>query len=124
MNDPALFDADHLMVRRRCEVCGGALSLVFTHTYVVRRQCWVKIGATNRPNRRFNELARYDWRKYVLSPPTMDWHAPLHRVAVIDANVEHELHSRFMDAHVIGEWFLETLSIRKYMEEVNHDAST
>lgn len=124
MNDPALFDFAHLVVPRRCDVCGGALSLSFTHTYIVRRQCWVKIGATNRPRARFNELARYDWRKYVLSPPAMDWHQPLHRVLVIEANIEHALHAMFADYHVRGEWFLETLTIRKFLEEVDHAQAT
>lgn len=103
--------------RRRCQVCGGALSLEFTHTYVVQRQWWVKIGATNRPRQRFNELARYDWRKYIISPAGMDWHEPLSTVLVLEGNIEHELHERFAGQHVAGEWFLPHDTLADWLRE-------
>lgn len=115
---PALFDAEHLVVPRRCGVCGGALSVTHTHTYVVQRQVWVKIGATSKPRRRINELARPAWTQHILSPRGMDWQAPLFTRAVLEADIEHELHARFAEFHVRGEWFLETLTIRRWLEEV------
>lgn len=115
---PTLFDASHLLVPRRCEVCGSALCINFTHTYVVQRQVWIKIGATNNPRRRINELSRPAWRQHILYPRGMDWCAPLFPLAVINADNEHELHARFAEFHVIGEWFTDNLTIRRWLEEV------
>jgi hypothetical protein len=92
-------------VRRRCQVCGGALSVRCTHTYAVQRQGWVKIGATSDPRRRINELRRPAWRKHILSPAGMDWLEPLVTLGLIVGDVEHELHPRFAELHVFGEWF-------------------
>lgn len=107
---------DHL--RNRCFVCGGALSLAFDWTYVVQRQGWVKIGATDRPRQRCNELARVDWRKYILSPEGMDWTEPLIALTVIGGNIEHEMHQRFRKQHVVGEWFLPDAEMKEWIEEV------
>lgn len=115
---PTLFDADHLLVRRLCEVCGQALSVGHTHTYVVQRQVWLKIGATNKPRRRINELARPAWRQHILYPRGMDWYAPLYTRALIGVDIEHEMHARFAEFHVIGEWFTDNLTIRRWLREV------
>lgn len=101
-----------------------ALSIVHTHTYVVQRQVWIKIGATSRPKKRVQELSLFAWHKYVHSPRHMDWTQPLHLRAMLDGDMEHDLHVRFSDAHVIGEWFLETLAIRRWIEEVTYSART
>jgi len=92
--------------RRRCTVCGCALSVIHEWTYIVQRQGWVKIGATNKPRRRINELARPAWIQHVLSPPEMDWSAPLVALVVLGGDAEHDLHRDFVEQHVIGEWFL------------------
>lgn len=118
---PTLFDADHLMVRRRCEVCGQALVVEHTHTYVVQRQVWLKIGATNMPRRRVNELSRPAWKQHILYPRGMDWDQPLYGLAIIERDIEHETHARFAEFHVIGEWFTDNLTIRRWLEEVRHD---
>lgn len=104
--------------RKRCRVCGCALSLNFTHTYIVQRQWWVKIGATDMPRRRINELARPAWVKHIIYPAGMDWHEPLSVHAVLEQNLEHELHQRFQKQHVIGEWFLPDDELRAFIEEV------
>lgn len=115
----ALFDVpEEWWHRRRCTVCGCALSVTFDYTYIVQRQGWVKIGATNRPRARANELARYDWRKYVLSPEGMDWHEPLIVLAVLGGDIEHETHQRFQKQHVVGEWFLPDADLKEWIEEV------
>lgn len=115
---PTLFDADHLVVHRRCPVCGVALCIIHTHTYVVQRQVWIKIGATSRPRKRMNELARVDWKNYCLSPRGMDWTQPLIRHAMIERDIEHEAHVMFEEYHVIGEWFTDNATIRRWIEEV------
>ncbi len=91
---------------RQCPVCGGALSVTHTHTYVVQRQDWIKIGATSNVRRRINELRRPAWTKHLLSPDGMDWHRPLATLAVLEGDTEHQLHERFADSHARGEWFL------------------
>lgn len=115
---PTLFDAEPLMVRRLCVTCRQALSVTHTHTYVVQRQVWIKIGATNKPRRRLNELARPAWRQHILYPRGMDWNAPLHVHAVVEADIEHEAHVRFAEYHVVGEWFTDNAMIRRWVEEV------
>ncbi len=118
MSHPALFDCEHLWVHRRCQVCGGALSVQHAHTYVVQRQVWIKIGATDKPRRRINELSRPAWTQHILSPRGMDWHAPLRTVVVLDGDHEHYLHDRFAEFHARGEWFWDTLAIRRWIQEV------
>lgn len=104
--DEPLFEVpESLWVRRRCTVCGGALSVTCSHTYAVQRQGWVKIGATSDPRRRINELRRPAWTKHLLSPAEMDWREPLLTLGVLVGDVEHELHQRFAEHHVLGEWF-------------------
>lgn len=115
---PTLFPVpDDWWVRRRCEVCGQALSAVHTHTYVVQRQVWIKIGSTNKPRRRINELRRPAWAKHILHPPGMDWGLPLITHAVILGDTEHQLHRRFAEFHVTGEWFTDNLTIRRWLQE-------
>lgn len=118
MSQPALFDAEHLMVRRRCEVCGVALSIRHTHTYVVQRQAWIKIGATSRPRKRLNELARVNWANYCLWPRGMDWTQPMHTLALLDRDIEHETHRLFAEHHARGEWFWDCAPIRRWLREV------
>ena len=105
-------------VRKRCPICKCALSIQHEFTYVVQRQWWVKIGATNRPRKRMNELARVDWKNYCLWPEGMDWTEPLLQHAMIDGDIEHDLHQRFQKQHVIGEWFLPDAELREWIEEV------
>lgn len=114
----ALFEVpEHLWRRRRCQVCGGALSVQHQHTYVVQRQGWVKIGATSNVRRRVNELARPAWSSHILSPVGMEWDQPLHVVRQIDGDIEHELHLRFRSCHVRGEWFLPDKAMRKWLND-------
>lgn len=103
--------------RRRCTVCGCALSVQHTHTYVVQRERWVKIGATDKPRRRINELSRPAWTQHIVSPPEMDWEAPLVTLMVMVRDIEHELHQRFADQHVIGEWFHPGGSLEEWLAE-------
>jgi hypothetical protein len=118
MDESALFDVpDEWWVRRRCQVCGQALRVTHTHTYVVQRQVWIKIGATNKPRRRINELARPAWRQHILYPRGMDWYAPLHTHAIIEADIEHRAHDLFAEYHVIGEWFTDNPTIRRWIKE-------
>ena len=104
--------------RRRCQVCGVALSIRHEYTYIVQRQWWVKIGATDRPRKRLNELARVDWVNYCLSPLGMDWTEPLIVHGMVGGDFEHESHVRFQKQHVIGEWFLPDDDLREWIEEV------
>lgn len=116
---PVLFDVPESFWKRRlCQVCGQALSVVHTHTYVVQRQVWIKIGATNLPRRRINELSRPAWTKHILSPRGMDWYAPLHTHVVLDGDIEHEMHERFSEHHARGEWFWDCGPIRRWLREV------
>lgn len=100
---------------RRCPVCSCRLAQVMSHTYVVQRQGWVKIGATSNVRRRLNELARPAWTKHLLSPDGMDWLEPLLTLAVLEVDVEHDLHERFAAAHAVGEWFLPDLAMREWL---------
>lgn len=120
MTEPdTLFDVpEEWWVRKRCTVCGVALCIVHTHTYVVQRQWWVKIGATSRPRKRLNELARVDWKNYCLWPEGMDWTEPLRLHVMYENDYEHDLHKRFYKQHVIGEWFLPDDEMHQWIEEV------
>lgn len=114
-----LFDVpDEWWVYRRCPVCGCAVSRTHEYTYVVQRQVWIKIGATNKPRRRLNELARPAWSKHILHPPGMDWTEPLTVHAVVGGDVEHELHRLFSDLHATGEWFYNDALIHDWLKEV------
>lgn len=103
---PELFDTTDLWRYRQCRVCKGALSRKYPFTYLVSRQQWIKIGGTNNPRRRINELSRLDWAQYVLWPEGMDWTRPVARLLVVEQEWEHELHIQFAEYHVTGEWFL------------------
>lgn len=117
--DVALFDVpEEWWRRRRCRVCGGALSVVHGYTYVVQRQWWVKVGATNKPRRRLGELARPAWIKHLLSPPGMDWTEPLEVLAVVGGDVEHDLHAELAGAHVVGEWFERTPVLEAWLADL------
>lgn len=113
-----LFDAEPLTIHRRCTVCGVALSIQHTHTYVVQRQVWIKIGATSRPRKRMNELARVDWANYCLWPRGMEWTQPLHHLAMLEQDIEHETHRLFAEYHAVGEWFWDCAPIRRWLREV------
>jgi hypothetical protein len=94
----------------RCGVCGGWLQRPVPPpdarvTYVVQRQRWVKIGMTGNLRERLNVLSRSTEGCLTVHPYGMTWTAPLHLRAVIDGDVEHELHERFADCHANGEWF-------------------
>lgn len=113
-----LFDVpDDWWHRRRCQVCGGALSVTCTHTYVVQRQGWVKIGASSNLARRVSELRRPVWTKHLISPQDMDWDEPLIVHGVIEGDVEHQLHQRFAAAHITGEWFMPNAEMRSWLTE-------
>lgn len=94
----------------RCEVCGGWIHRPVPPpdsrvTYVVLREHWVKIGMTGNLRERLNVLSRSTEGCLTVHPHGMNWTAPLHLMAIIDGDVEHELHERFADAHAAGEWF-------------------
>lgn len=72
-------------------------------TYVVERDGYVKIGTTRHLRLRIQRLAQSDGGG-VLVPPQMDPQAPLRLLGILSAP-EHECHERFVDCHVIGEWF-------------------
>lgn len=117
--DPTLFDVpESFWKRRRCTVCGCALSVQYEYTYIVQRGVWVKIGATNKPRRRINELSRPAWAKHIMHPPGMDWTKPLHTLLVVGGDVEHELHRMFEPLHQIGEWFYNDYTIHDWIKEV------
>jgi hypothetical protein len=105
LTEPLFEVADHLWQGRQCPVCGCSMSLTFSHTYVVQRQDWVKIGATNNPRRRLSELSRPTWSKHLLSPDGMDWEAPLVALVIVEEDLEHRLHRMVRHLHVVGEWF-------------------
>lgn len=116
---PTLFEVpEEWWQRRRCTVCGQAKSVTHSHTYVVQRQVWIKVGATSNPRRRINELSRPAWREHILYPRGMDWHAPLLIRAVIDRDIEHETHQRFEEFHVVGEWFTDNATIRRWLDSL------
>jgi hypothetical protein len=110
-----LFDSSPLVVHRRCQVCGCALSKTYPFTYLVQRQGWIKIGGTNNPRRRINELSRWDWQQYVLWPEGMNWRLPVVPLLVVELEIEHPLHLQFADYHVIGEWFSESEVISNWI---------
>jgi hypothetical protein len=89
----------------------------YSHTYVVQRERWVKIGATDMPRRRINELSRVAWAQHIVFPPEMDWTAPLTTLIVVPRNVEHELHQRFRDQHVVGEWFHPGGALKAWLDD-------
>lgn len=76
-----------------------------TLTYVVQRQQWVKIGKT---------AVSIEARLYALRlrkpgvrcPADMDLAAPLELRHTITGDVEDELHARFAEYRVAGEWFI------------------
>lgn len=103
---------------RRCQVCGGALSVTYTHTYVVQRQAWVKIGASSNVRRRIGELARPAWTQHLISPEGMDWREPLVVHGILDGDSEHALHRRFVDDHAYGEWFRPGPAMRAFLAEI------
>lgn len=103
---------------RQCPVCGGALSVTYAHTYVVQRQGWVKIGATNNVRRRINEVARPAWIKHLLSPEGMDWLEPLVVLAVLEGDIEHVTHERFASCHSRGEWFMPDVEMRAWLRSL------
>lgn len=116
---PVLFEVpEHWWRRRRCQVCGCALSVTYAHTYLVQRQGWLKIGATNNVRRRINELARPAWVQHILAPEEMDWQEPLTTLLVLAGDLEHQLHEWFRDHHVVGEWFSLNSTTRAWIEEV------
>lgn len=116
----ALFDVDPAWEQQGtallCRTCGGALSVVHAHTYVVERQGWVKIGATNNLRRRLSELRRPAWRQHLVSPPGMDWTAPLTTLLTLDVDREHALHFRFRASHDVGEWFRPDAAMRSWLD--------
>lgn len=122
LSEPAasgLFEIEPDWLRlRRCRVCGGALAAPAGDTYVMRRQWWVKIGRSNAPRRRLNELRREDWKQYIVWPPLMDWSEPLQLLAVIAGDVEHELHERFAGCHDVGEWFIPDEAMREWLADI------
>ena len=119
MTQEPLFEVPREMWRlRQCPVCGGALSVAYTHTYVVQRQGWVKIGASSNVHRRLLEVARPAWTKHLLSPDSMDWLEPLVTLAVIQGDVEHAMHERFASCHARGEWFLPDIQMRVWIDSL------
>lgn len=94
----------------RCWVCGGWVNRPQPPpdkriTYAVLRQQWLKIGMTGNLRERFGVLSRSTPGCVTLHPPEMAWAAPLSLVAVVEGDIEHELHERFAHAHALGEWF-------------------
>lgn len=105
--------------RRRCQVCGGPLSVTHAQTYVVQRQGWVKIGASSNIPERLGVLRRSGAGCLVRMPEGMDLAEPLLLVCVLDEDREHQLHREFRDAHVVGEWFLPDAALREWLAVVS-----
>lgn len=124
LGQESLFDVpDYWWRHRLCTVCGCALSVTYHHTYVVQRQWWLKIGATNLPKRRINELSRPAWRRHILYPEGMDWTEPLVPLFTLAGDIEHQMHEWFREYHAIGEWFDLNDTTRAWLEEVKEWAS-
>lgn len=51
-------------------------------------------------------------------PPDMDMTAPLELVASVKRDIEHDLHARFADRHVTGEWFVADDEMLSTLREV------
>lgn len=103
--------------RKRCQVCNGALSVTATHTYVVQRQGWVKIGKTSQIDVRLRilRLNGPNGAGMVAHPETMDYGEPLILLRLIDGDVEHALHQRWAHCHARGEWFMPDQEMRAWL---------
>jgi hypothetical protein len=112
----ALFEMPRSAYRlRRCPVCGGSLARTGTTTYVVQRQGWVKIGMTSNLPERLSVLRRGTPGCVTKHPAGMDWAEPLILILVFQRDIEHDLHERWADQHVAGEWFLPDAAMRSWL---------
>lgn len=98
-----------------CATCGVVARSAASLTYVVQRQGWVKIGSTSNITSRIFTLAKGG----TVGPWDMLVAEPLILLAVIESNVEHDLHTRFSGSHVAGEWFLPDADMRAWIGEVS-----
>ena len=126
--EPLVLPFDELLLPSRCWVCLGWIHRPVPHpssrvTYAVRRQGWVKIGMTGNLKERLGVLSRSTEGCFTVHPPEMDWHAPLELLAVINGDVEHELHDRFAAHHALGEWFDLTDEISDWADRHRGDSS-
>jgi hypothetical protein len=104
-----------LHVTGRCDVCSGSLASPPADTYVMQRQDWVKIGRSKHPETRLKELRAIGRQKYIITPAEMDCTQEITLLFVLPGDTEHELHERFADCHVLGEWFLPNDAMTEWM---------
>lgn len=107
---------------RRCPVCRGNLNdgrndREGTVTYAMQRQGWVKIGRSYQPEVRRKVLSMPSPGCRVLCPDAMEWAEPIVLLRTWDGDLEHDLHLRFRDDHVAGEWFLPGPELRAFLLE-------
>lgn len=110
---------------RRCPVCRGVLASQHRRhevdpvfTYLMVRQCWVKIGKSYQPEVRRKVLSMPSPGCRVVCPRRMNWSAPIALVAVLDGDVEHGLHERWADRHAAGEWFRPDGRMWRWVEQL------
>jgi hypothetical protein len=106
--------------RRRCPVCRGALSVTATHTYVVQRQGWVKIGKTSQIDTRLRVLRLNgpNGAGMVAHPEAMDYGQPLILLALVEGDLEHQWHMDWRACHAAGEWFLPDSAMRDWLKKL------
>jgi hypothetical protein len=94
----------------RC-ICGGvrAPSKPRTHTYLMQRERWVKIGQARSIAVRMRQLAQPG---AVICPADMDEMKPIELRWSAPVDVEHQLHRAYASHHVAGEWFFAVPVIR------------
>jgi hypothetical protein len=110
--DAALQELERLGLARRhdpgpwrCAVCGGVRQGESgQHTYIARRAQWVKIGRSRHIEQRIKTLTR-ESKPSVLCPDGMVPGTPVELVYAYNRDIEHDLHERFAEHHVVGEWF-------------------
>lgn len=94
-----------------------------TYVYVVRLDGYVKIGVSNCPARRIEEVT--DRASKLLRPENIDLDMPVEAVGAFvgDAATENALHLMFTDEHAIGEWFRDEGRLWTWCNRLRHVAA-
>lgn len=105
----ALLDIQNLSILRDCCATknGGASEDSKTKTYIIKSPAsgLIKIGKSGKPNERINGLGTAAGCK-------------LDVLAIIDDDIEAELHKRFASIRVYGEWFRDDGQIAAFAADV------